>query len=367
VNYDPRVKILHLEAGRHLYGGARQAGYLIQGLAARGVENWLVCREGHALSRDTLATRVFAWPLSGDLDVTLYGRIRRLAQSVGPDVVHVHSRRGADTFGGRAARAAGVPSVLTRRVQSREPGIWLRFKARPYAAIAAISTAVRDELIRAGIARDRLRLIPSAVDTALFEPDARARARLADRYGLTPDALLAGSAAQLIPRKGLAALLPLAGHLSAAEPRFRLLLFGQGPARRALERRARTLGLERAVVFCGYEPEWPRLLPGLDLLLHPARREGLGAVVLEAMSAGVPVVASAVGGIVDAIDDGIDGRLLPPEDPVPWRDVVLELLHDPPERERLAAAARRKVETHFTIDRMTERYLSLYRELAGSG
>lgn len=364
------MKILHLESGRHLYGGARQAGYLIDGLAERGVENLLVCAEGHALAASTKA-RVFEWHLGGDLDASLQGRLVELALSEKPDLIHVHSRRGADTFGGRAARAAGIPAILTRRVQSPEPGLWVQFKYRGYAAIVAISSAVEDELLRLGIARERLRLIPSAVDTTLFRPDADARARLAERYGVPMDGLLAGTAAQFIPRKGHDFLLRVqtaaAARSSAVSTRIHWLLFGQGPAEQGLKREVQALGLEPIVHFCGFEPDWPGLLPGLDVFVHPARREGLGTVILEAMSAGVPVIASAIGGIVDAIENDVDGRLVAADDLAGWIDVVFELLGDAACRERLASAARCKVESRFTIDRMTESYLDLYREVAGRG
>jgi len=359
------VKILHLESGRHLYGGPRQVGYLINGLADHGIENLLVCRERHVLAEEANA-RVFEWRLGGDFDFSLRHRLAQLIREQSPDVIHVHSRRGADTFGGRGARAAGVPAVLTRRVQSAEPGVWLRFKCRPYNAIAAISVAVRDELTRLGIAGGRVQLISSAVDTELFKPDSAARATLIDRFDLPSDALIAGSAAQLIYRKGQDLLLPLAARLKQTDPSFRLLLFGQGPMQTQLKRDVARLGLDRHIVFGGFVPEWPRLLPGLDLLLHPARREGLGAVVLEAMSAGVPVIASAAGGIVDAIEDGIDGRLVAPDSADDWYSVVRALLRDPDERARLGTAGRRKVESRFTIEKMTESYLNLYREVVGS-
>jgi glycosyltransferase involved in cell wall biosynthesis len=273
----------------------------------------------------------------------------------------VHSRRGADSFGGRAARSAGVPAVLTRRVQSAEPGFWFRWKSAPYASIVAISTAVRDELTAWGIADDRLALIPSAVDTALYRPDADARGRLIARYVLPADALIGGAAAQLIARKGLDVLLPLTVRLIATEPKFRLLLFGQGPAKRKLEREIGRFGLGGHVTLCGFEPDLPALVPGLDLFLHPARREGLGVAILEAMSAGVPVVASAVGGIVDLIEDGVDGRLVKQDAFDEWYVVARDLLADANRREALARTARDKVESRFTIERMTDTYLTLYR------
>jgi glycosyltransferase involved in cell wall biosynthesis len=362
------VQVVHLETGRHLYGGARQAGYLIESLAGRGVDNLVVCTAGSELAArlgDRHRVELIEWPVAGDLDWRLFGRLRQLLASRRPDLIHVHSRRAADTFGGRAARAAGVPAILTRRVQSAEPAFLLRFKCRPYAAGVAISRAVYAELrTRAGLADDRLRLIPSAVDTDRYRPDPLARRRLLDRFGLPADALIAAAAAQFIPRKGQDFLLELMRRLLPRIPRLQLLLFGQGPTRGALERRAAALGLAGRVRFCGFDAAWPERLPGIDLLLHPARREGLGSVVLEAMSAGVPVVAAAVGGLLDLVADGSDGRLLPADDADAWTQAVVALAADPSERARLAAAARRRVLTHFTIGAMTDRYLELYRRVA---
>jgi glycosyltransferase involved in cell wall biosynthesis len=354
------VKILHVETGRHLYGGARQVAYLLNGLAARGVDNLLVCAAGQPIAAGC-AAKVFEWRLGGDLDASFYRRLVKLARDERPDIVHIHSRRGADSVGGRAARRAGVPAILTRRVHSSEPGFWLRFKCAPYDAIVAISSAVQDELVARGIGDERLTLIPSAVDTTQYCPDSGARDRLVSRFRLPADALIGGAVAQLIPRKGLDRLLPVAAKLVAAEPRFRLLLFGQGPDRSALARTIELRGLVDRVLLCGFVDDLPALLPGLDLLLHPARREGLGVAVLEAMSAGVPVVASAVGGIVDLIDDGVTGRLIVPRDEHGWHDAVRELLADSNCRDTLAKGAREKVEARFTIDRMTDHYLTLYR------
>jgi glycosyltransferase involved in cell wall biosynthesis len=157
--------------------------------------------------------------------------------------------------------------------------------------------------------------------------------------------------------------LPLVAEVSAALPDFRLLLFGQGPERERFGQQVTAAGLDRCIRFCGYEPDWPALVPGLELLLHPARREGLGNVVLEAMAAGVPVVAAAAGGIADAIEPDVDGMLLSGHDTGAWSRAVLELLSRPAERERLAAAARRTVELRFTIGAMATSYFSLYDDV----
>ena len=362
------MHVVHVETGRFLYGGARQACYLIDALAVRGLTNTVVCpaRSAIAGALASSAATVVEWPLGGDADWRLYRRLKGLLQRQRPDLVHVHSRRGADLFAGRAAHAAGVPALLTRRVQSAEPAFWLRFKCRPYRAVVAISDAVRSELAAANVP-NALHRIASAVDIERFAGTAAlkqaARQRIEAIFALPADSLIAATAAQLIPRKGHDFLLPLAARLCAENPRFRLLLFGRGPRRRHIERQIDALGLGGRVIVAGFRDDWPDLVGGLDVLLHPARREGLGAAVLEAMSSGVAVVAADVGGIADVIDDRVDGYLLPGTDSAAWQRTVTALLDDPGLRARLGAAARHSVAARFTIERMTDAYVALYDDV----
>ena len=141
-----------------------------------------------------------------------------------------------------------------------------------------------------------------------------ANTNVADEFGLTDDALLLGVAAQLIPRKGHDVLLAAMPAILAEQPRARLLLFGRGPQRDALQHRCDELGLREQVIFAGLRDDMPRVLPSLHLLLHPARMEGLGVALLEAADCGVAIVASAVGGIPEVVRDGVNGRLVPPDD-----------------------------------------------------
>ena len=357
------MKILHLETGRHLYGGARQVGYLLDGLEDFCVRNVLVCQQGSPLAARTNVDACIEMPVKGDLDWSLNRRLRRIIREHKPEVVHVHSRRGADIWGGRAARAEGVPALLTRRVDSTEPQFWLRWKLRPYSAVAAISRAVYAQMSPALRKGGRGNLVYSAVDTGLFRSDGGARERLIERYGLPDDARIAGMSAQFIARKGHDLLLPVASRVRKTVPGFRLLLFGQGPLREQLEHKVAAAGLEDVIHFCGWESDWPELLPGLEILLHPARREGLGNVVLEAMASGVPVVASDVGGITDPINLSVDGFLLPPDDVDGWSQAVVNLLGNKVERERLARQARLTVERRFTIWNMATSYVCLYDDL----
>jgi len=115
------MKILHIEAGRHIYGGAFQVEMLLEGLSKAGVENILVCPKGSDIATHAAPfATVEAIPMAGDVDLLFPFRLCRLLKTHRPEVVHVHSRRGADVWGGLCASWMGIPSIPTRRVSFRE-------------------------------------------------------------------------------------------------------------------------------------------------------------------------------------------------------------------------------------------------------
>ncbi len=378
------MKILHVEAGRKMLGGANQVCGLVRGLRERGVENVLVCPPGDVAGMQVRGLRFSAgfagqgesaWvrpggdgmivlPMGGDLDFGLVRRLRAVFSSVRPDIVHVHSRRGADLFAGFACFAEGLPAVLTRRVDSPEPASWARFKYRPYRAIVAISRAVEAQLTgRAGLDKTRIRRIPSAVNPHEFLPDRTARARLLAEFTLPEDAFVAAVSAQLIKRKGHDVLLACLPELVQRHPEFRVVCFGDGPRQRRLRRRIDALGLGGHVQLAGFRRDLPSLLPGVDVLVHPARREGLGVALLEAMSSGVPVVASAVGGIVDVVESEVEGLLVPPDNAADLGAALERVIGDARLRKRMGIAGRARVQREFSVELMAKRYLDLYREI----
>jgi glycosyltransferase involved in cell wall biosynthesis len=354
------MRILHLEAGRHRYGGATQVQYLIDGLAAAGVDNVLVCARGGTLAAAPLAAQVVPAAMRGDLDIGMVPRLVRTIRAARPDLVHVHSRRGADLYGGLAASIVGVPAVLTRRVDAPEPW-WLgRLKYRPYAAVVALSRAIEAQLNAAGVDEARCVRIPSAVDPTRYRPDPAARDRLLAEFGLPGDALVLAVVAQLIERKGHRHLFAAVHELVRAEPRLRVLCFGRGPLEARLRRQIDAGGLLPLVTLAGFRSDLPQLMPGFDLLVHPAEREGLGLALLEAAAAGVPVVACAAGGVPDVVEDGVTGVLVPIGDRTALRSAIERLLAAPAERARLGAAARVRAARRFGVAGLVAAHVSLY-------
>ncbi len=357
------MKVLHVEGGRHYYGGARQVVYLIEGLAKRGIENVLVCPPGAQVAEPARAVAtVVPMPLRGDLDAGFVLRLRALIRSEAPDLVHLHSRRGVDVWGGIAARLAGVPCVLSRRVDNRERPWIAVAKYRLFDRVIAISDGIRDVLLDEGVPPQRLRCVRSALDAGPWlEPVDRAA--FLREFGLDDTALVVGVVAQLIRRKGHRHLFDALKILRPAHPRLHVLLFGQGPLRAELEARAARGGLAEIVRFVGFRDDLSRWMGGLDVLAHPADREGLGIALLQAQAAGVPVVATRAGGMPEAVQDGVTGLLVAPGDARALADALHRLLDDPALRARMGAAARSRVLERFSVDAMVEGNLAVYREV----
>jgi glycosyltransferase involved in cell wall biosynthesis len=357
------MRVLHIEGGRHLYGGARQVLYLLEGLAQRGVTSGLICRTGSEMAMDAASfAEVLSMDMGGDLDLALIPGIYRRIRHFGPDVLHLHSRIGADVMGGIAGRLAGVKVVHSRRVDNPEPTWRVKLKYRLHDRVIAISEGIGAVLLAAGLPSDKLRVVRSAVDFQAFGGP-RNREVLRERLGVPVDSPVIGVVAQLIARKGHRFLIQALPPLIAEFPALRVLFFGQGPESANLERTIAAAGLADQIRLCGFRSDLPDLLPCLDLLVHPALLEGLGVSLLQASSAGVPVIASRVGGIPEAVREGLNGLLVPPGDVAALGAAIARLLRDPDLARRLGRGGRILMSAEFSIPAMVEGNLAVYREL----
>jgi glycosyltransferase involved in cell wall biosynthesis len=359
------MRVLHVEAGRHLYGGAQQVVYLLRGLAARGVSNQLACPRGSAITGAAGPfADIHAMPMGGDLDLTLVIRLRRLIRRCRPDIVHLHSRAGADLFGGLAARLTGVPAVCSRRVDNPERRWLAALKYRLHDRVIAISDGIGQVLLASGLPPEKLRVVRSAIDCGLFEPPCE-RARVCTRLGAPVHSRLLGVVAQLIPRKGHRFLINALPTLIRDFPDLCMVFFGRGPEEAALRAQVVAARLDDRVLFAGFRDDLPEILPCLELLVHPALMEGLGVALLQAACAGVPVVASAVGGIPEAVRDGVNGLLVPPGDTAALAAAIKQLLADPALAARLGQNGQRLVREEFSVETMVDGNLAVYREMLG--
>jgi glycosyltransferase involved in cell wall biosynthesis len=172
-----------------------------------------------------------------------------------------------------------------------------------------------------------------------------------------------GTISRLVWKRGNEELLEAAALVRHAIPSATLVVVGDGPLRPALEARARELGLNDGVRFLGAVPQAARLLPHFDVFILSSVLEGMSNSLLEAMAAGRPVVATRVGGNPEVVVEGETGFLVPPKDPRALADAVLRLLRDRELAHRFGEAARRRVESQFSLEQMVHRMEDLYDDL----
>ena len=362
------MRVLHVESGRFLYGGAKQVEYLLRGLARHGVESQLACPLGSDIAQAAraLGVKVHELPMGGDLDLPLVWRLLRLIRKERPDLLHLHSRRGADILGGLAARLSGTRVVVSRRVDNPESRFVVRWKYRLYDRVITISQGIAEVLLSEGLPEEKLVCVRSAVDFQAYQTACDDQ-RFRQAFDLEESDLVLAMVAQLIPRKGHRVMLQAMLRLQETIPRVKLLIFGRGPLQQELAQSIREMGLQEQVNLVGFYEDLPSILPCFDLLAHPALMEGLGIALLQAASAGLPVVAVNAGGMPEAVEDGVTGRLVEAGSVDELTAALEQLLADKELRLRMGQAGREKMRREFSVEIMVEGNLRVYREVLGQG
>jgi glycosyltransferase involved in cell wall biosynthesis len=166
--------------------------------------------------------------------------------------------------------------------------------------------------------------------------------------------------ARLVRQKGLDVLVEAMPSVLERVPDAQVLLAGEGPQRSELESAIAARGLEDHVVLLGHRDDVPALMRSAWVMVHPTRWEGFGLVFLEAMSQGLPIIASGVSAIPEIVRDGETGTVIPPEDPVALSDALVELLTDKERRQRYAAAGSERLRTAFSPARMADETAAIY-------
>jgi L-malate glycosyltransferase len=352
-----RHRVLHVDSGRGWRGGQRQVYLLASGMKERGFDTAIVAPGDAPLFEKARAHGIstFALPLRGDLDVPSALALRKIIETWKPDVLHAHD---AHAHGICLLALLGKKSpalVVARRVTFPPKNARWKYGSR-VARFIAISRAVRQTLLEAGIDDSRISVVHSGVQ---MPPKLKPREWRAQR-GWPKASVVCGVVGAMTAEKGLADLDAIAGHLPDDVFRsVRIVLIGGTDAG------ATTCGGVEAF-RAGFLPEVEEAIAGLDILWHPSRAEGLGTVVIDAMALGVPPVAFAVGGLPELIEDGVNGRLIKPGDISGFARAAAALIRDPALRARLAKAAARRARD-FTDDLMTERTLAVYDEVAQGG
>ena len=368
-------------------GGAQN---LLPGFAGAAAEAGIEVAVAYLRASDTVVPLAEAGvepvllPTASLLGRADLARVRAYLAEASPDVVHTHLGY-SDLIGGRAARSLGVPAISTLHQVTWSTGamrdrikdrLMARARKRCAFRVIAVSEAVRERYLSFGWdTPSRVVTIHNGIADR-SEPGAGPAVRSelglsADDLVLTMVSVLRRDKAGFIPPPDI---LTVAGHDIAAEamrllreklPNARLVVVGDGPERDAVAAEMSDLG--DGVVLAGHRPDVPRILDATDVLIHPAHNDAFPTVLLEAMASRVAVVASAVGGVPEIVDDGVTGRLIEaPPAAANLLDALHPLLVDPSLRRRLGDGGRARFEREFTTARWMGRLVPVYEAAARS-
>jgi glycosyltransferase involved in cell wall biosynthesis len=296
---------------------------------------------------------------SGDLSPRAVLRLARVLAETRPQVAQLHDPHAA-TAGLLATRLAGAARVvLTRRVDFPVRGALSRLKYRAGARVIAVSQAIADVLADCGVDAEHIRLVYEGVEDRPAQPGGE---QALQELGIPPNALVVGNVAALTDHKDHATLLEAAGRVVQERSDVYFVVAGTGELRDELEAHARRLGLGQRLVFAGFRTDLDRLLPAFAVFCLSSHREGLGTSLLDAMCFARPVVATAGGGIPEAVEDGVTGRVVPIRDPPALATALIDVLRDPAQAAALGQAGRRRFEARFTSEHMTDETVRVLEE-----
>ena len=341
---------MEIVSGVQVNGAMGHCALLSRELARRGHEVTLLCLPGSWITEQ----------LAGDPVEVAYSDLRRFPPGellrVSADihrrrieVVHTHMSR-AHFFGVLLRWFAGVPSVATAHAQNFQPH-WM-FNDR----VIAVSEATRLFHCRFNLVRpNRIETIHNFAPLDSAAPDSAAGKRQARAsLGAGDDDLLVGIVGTVIPIKGQLHLIRALPRVLAAGGDVRLAIVGEERVpeySELLRKEAKRLGVAGRIVWAGHRADVPAVMSALDVCVMASLKENLPMVVLEAMAAGVPVVATAVGGIPECVAPGETGLLVRPGDSDSLAQALIELLGDSVRRRALGLAGRRRVRDHFSVDK----------------
>lgn len=366
------------EQGSGYYGGAFKDLLMI--LAHLDRERFLpeVLLTGDGSARkvlEPLDVQVHACPLppwrkGRAFPLLPFALIRLLRVLVGRnvDLVHINGGYNDVPFVTVAARLAGVPSVFTVRGLRELEDKSRKYRFRWADRLVLCSKAMEKEIVRQRLLPlDRVRTIHGGIDVEAFRSaaDGDGGRDVRHEFGIPPGAPLVGVVANLSPIKGYEELIAALALLAPKVEGLRCLCVGgYDPAYYGvLKGLVEQSGLERCVIFAGYQHAVVPFYEAMDLLVLPSRSEAFGMVLLEAMATGRPVIATSVGGIPEVVVDGVTGLLVPPLNPSRLADAMLRLLEDRSARLKMGMAGNARVRRDFTLKAQMGALESLYEEL----
>ncbi len=374
------IRIMNLIARLNVGGPAVAVTHLTERMGAPNYESILVCGtiepgEGdmtyYAKERgiEPIIIPELGRSLNPVRDIRTLWRVYQLIKEMKPDVVHTHAAK-AGFVGRLAAWLAGVPVIVHTfhghvfrgyfSPSKTQFFIFLeRMTARMSDTIITLSDGLRRELAEEYhiTRKGRITVLPLGLDLGVFIKMARKSGMFRKEYNIPADAPLIGIVGRITPIKNHPLFLKAAVEIRKQLPTARFVIVGDGETRAEIEALVDQLGLREAVIFAGWQKDLAHIYSDLDVLVISSVNEGTPVTVIEALSAGCPVVATAVGGLPDLLDHGKLGRLVNDQEPASLAKAIVEVVAKPPD----GIEAQALMVDRYGIDRLVKDLDGLYR------
>lgn len=371
-----RLRVVHLIDQLNLGGAERFTMHVVARLdparferticATRATGNfWPGDTRAQAMAElDEAGVRVLELNREGRFDLGAWRPLVRVLRRERVDVLHAHMF-GSSVWGTLVARLARVPVVIAHDHGTPEDlplehrALERHLLGREVDAYLTVCEPDRRRLVARGVPERKTHVLPNGIVTPEVDPTRDVRAEL----GIDAAAPVVGTVGVLRTEKAHGVLLRAAARVRERHPELRVVIVGDGVQRTELERLAAELGIEDAVLFAGVRVDVAEVLRALDVAVNSSVREGSPLSVMEYMEAGLPIVATRVGGVPEIVRDGVDGILVPPSDPDAMADALNRLLDDREAAAAMGRSGRERRRAEFDLDVVAQRLGELYERL----
>ena len=371
------TRVLYVHGIEAIGGAERDLIALLKTLDRHKWEPHVVCPgtgpfrdQLHAIAVPTHALSLPPWrkPLALFQRRSAVGRLEALVNQLAPALIHVNDIWWVPhTVRAVASRTTNSVLIVAHVRQEIEPAKVRRYKLDRVGAVIAISRQIEQSLIAGGVSVKNVRTVYSGIDLSEKQLTHNGQA-IRQMIGLSNEAVLLGTVANLFPRKGYEVMLRALPAIVRAVPTVHYVIVGSDDHDYAdrLKRLAQELKIADRVHIVGFQDPVQPFLAALDLYVHPALMEGFGIAVVEAMAMGKAVVATTTGGLPEVVAQGETGLLVPPGDVESLAAAVVSLLEDRVQREQMGRSGKARAQDRFSLDASVAQMEQLYGEVLGA-
>ncbi len=329
-----------------------------------------------AVELEKLGIRVDLMHVRNLRDLDHIWRVFKYVHSHQPDIIHTQLET-SDILGSLIGKILKIPTIATMHTLDERPLArkikknWrnsLRWQCLNSAAryTIAVSNFTRQHYLRLGFRSAKMITMYNGIDLSNFTPRNAAHSAKSSLFGIPEDSTVITTVAVLREPKGVQYMLQAFGHVAALVPNAYYIIAGDGDHRKTLEEMAQSLGIADRVIFMGYRKDIPEILAASDLFVFPTLQDALPTVLLEAMAAGLPIIASQIGGVPEIITHGANGLLISPASPSSLSEACLRILQDEQLAARLTAAGLDTVQRRFDVQQQASSLYDLYQKVVSN-